>query len=61
MRKCRKLEEYSLFIEKVRENKKRKVSIREAIDRAGEECINEGILEKILREYREEVCSMLLS
>ena len=61
MRKCRKLEEYSLFIEKVRENKKRKVSIREAIDRAVEECINEGILEKILRENREEVCSMLLS
>ncbi len=61
MRKCRKLEEYSIFIEKVRENTDRKMPIKAAVDHAVEECINEGILEKILRENREEVCSMLLS
>lgn len=61
MRKCRKLEEYSIFIGKVRENTDRKMPIKDAVDHAVEECINEGILEKILRENREEVCSMLLS
>lgn len=61
MRKCRKLEEYSKFIGKVRENTSNKMSIKDAVDHAVEECINEGILEKILRENREEVCSMLLS
>ncbi len=61
MQKCRKLEEYSIFIYKVREYIDRKMTIREAVDRTVEECIKEGILEKILRENREEVCSMLLS
>ncbi len=61
MKKCRKLEEYSIFIGKVRENTGRKMLIREAIDSAVENCIKEGILEKILRENREDVCSMLLS
>ena len=61
MKKCRKLEEYSIFIRKVRENLNRKMPLREAIDRAVDECIKEGILEKILRENREEVCSVLLS
>lgn len=60
-RNCRRLEEYSLFIGKVRENLKEKTSIREAIDRAVDECIKKGILERILRENREEVCSMLLT
>lgn len=61
LKKCRKLEEYSAFIGRVREYTDRRMPIREAIDRAVEECIKEGILEKILRENREEVCSMLLS
>ena len=35
--------------------------IKKAIDTAVDECIKEGILEKILRENREEVCSVLLT
>lgn len=35
--------------------------IREAIDYAVDECIEEGILEEILRNNREEVCAMLLA
>ena len=61
MKRCRKLEEYSIFVEKIRDNTSRQMPIREAIDRAVDECIKEGILEKILRENREEVCSMLLT
>ncbi len=61
MKRCRKLEEYSLFVGRVREYAGQKMSIKEAIDFAVEDCINEGILEKILKENREEVCSMLLT
>ena len=61
MGKCRKLEEYSIFIGKVRDNLNRKMPIKKAVDTAVDECIKEGILEKILRENREEVCSMLLT
>ena len=60
MQKCRKLEEYAIFIGKIREYTEKKLTIEEAIDKAVEDCIKEGILEKILRENREEVCSMLL-
>ncbi len=45
MQKCRKLEEYSIFIGKVREYIGRKMTIKDAIDRAAEECINIGIQE----------------
>lgn len=61
MQKCRKLEEYAIFIGKIREYTNQKVSIETAIDRAVDECIEAGILEDILRKNREEVCSMLLT
>jgi len=61
MQKCRKLEEYAIFIGKIREYAKKDYTIEKAIDMAVNECIKEGILEVILRENREEVCSMLLT
>lgn len=61
MQKCRKLEEYAIFIGKIREYTKKNYTIEKAIDMAVDECIKEGILETILRENREEVCSMLLT
>lgn len=61
MRKCRKLKEYAAFIERVRVYMKEKRDIRQAIDLAVDECIREGILADILRDNREEVCSMLLT
>ncbi len=61
MQRCRKLEEYAIFISKIRTYRKRNYSIEKAIDMAVDECIREGVLETILRENREEVCSMLLT
>ena len=61
MQRCRKLEEYAIFISKIRSYRKRNYSIEKAIDMAVDDCINEGVLETILRENREEVCSMLLT
>ena len=61
MKRCRRLEEYSLFIGRVREYTGQKMVIKEAIDLAVEDCIREGILATVLKENREEVCSMLLT
>ncbi len=61
MEKCRKLEEYAIFIGKIRSYRKRHYSIEKAIDLTVDDCIKEGILAEILRTNREEVCSMLLT
>lgn len=39
MKKCRRLEEYALFVEKIREYQRKKYSIEEAIDRAVDDCV----------------------
>ncbi len=61
MEKCQKLKEYSQFVATVRDFKREGFSAREAIDKATDKCINDGILEQILRNNRAEVCSMLLT
>lgn len=61
MKKCKKLQEYAIFISRIRKYIGQNEQIEEAIDRAVTECIEEGILEEILRNNREEVASMLLT
>lgn len=61
LEKCRKLKEYAQFIAKVREFLEMNYTITMAIEEAIKVCINEGILAEILRNHREEVCSMLLT
>ncbi len=61
MEKCKKLQEYAIFISRIRKYIGQNEQIEEAIDRAVTECIEEGILEEILRNNREEVASMLLT
>ena len=61
MKKCRRLEEYSIFVARIREYQTRSYTIEEAIDRAVDECIQEGLLAELLRSQREEVRSMLLT
>lgn len=60
MEKCRRLEEYSIFVFRVRENMKRNMGLRDAIDQAVDECAREGILADILIGQRTEVVSMIL-
>ena len=61
MEKCKKLKEYAEFIAKIRDYLDEGYRIREAVDMAVDECIRNGILEQILRDNREEVCSMILT
>ncbi len=61
MEKCQKLKEYSQYVAMVREFKRKGLSAEDAIDKATDQCINDGILEQILRNNRAEVRSMLLT
>ena len=61
MKKCRKLEEYSIFVARIRRYQNEGNDIGEAVDHAVDDCIREGVLEELLRSQREEVRSMLLT
>lgn len=58
--KCRILKEYSAFVEKIKTYRK-SMKLPEAIDRAVEESIQEGILSEVLAKHRREVKNMTLT
>ena len=49
------LDGYTYFVEKVRDNQKKKMSLTEAIDAAIEDCIQNHILEDFFRNRKDEV------
>lgn len=60
MEKCRRLQEYSEFIQDIRENLQKEMSLEEAIERSIEHCLKQGILTDVLRKSQMEVRNMLL-
>ena len=61
LEKCRRLWEYSEFISEVSENLDRNISLKAAIMKAVDSCIQKGILEELLRKNQAEVLHMLLT
>lgn len=62
MEKCRRLEEYAIFVEKVRMHMKNEnITQKQSITLAMNECIKEGILVDILTKQRDEVFGVILS
>ncbi len=61
MEKCRRLHDYAYFIECIRNYLRKGHSQKEAIVYATEECIEQGILEDVLRKHRAEVVDMFLT
>ena len=57
MESCRILKEYAQYVSKVRTYKKT-LSLNEAVEKAVEECIQEGILREFLLKHRAEVVAM---
>lgn len=57
MEKCQVLKEYMLYVERVRKYQKA-MSIEQAVNRAVDECIEEGILADFLRKNKAEVVRM---
>lgn len=54
---CQMLKEYMLFTTKIRENQK-VMEVRDAVNKAVEDCIHEGILSEFLEAQRAEVVAM---
>lgn len=62
MEKCKRLKDYAIFITIVRANlQEKRKSLKDAIVKAIDECMEKGVLEDILRKQRNEVLSMVLS
>ena len=60
MKRCRTLEEYSIFISRISDYIKEDVPLRDAIDTAVQDCIRDHILRDFLLKHRAEVVGMLL-
>ena len=58
--KCKKLRDYSYFVDTVRKFSKI-FEFSKAVDKAVDKCITEEVLDDILKKYRAEVKSMLLT
>lgn len=61
MEKCKRLEEYSYFIGRVKILLAQSYPLTDAINRVMDECINQNILKDILTQQRAEVLGVLLS
>ncbi len=61
MEKCRRLEEYAIFVARVRTYIKQDSNMKSAITQAMDECVREGVLQDILTKQRAEVLGMVLS
>lgn len=61
MRQCRKLEEYAIFVQYVREYVQVEKSISEAINKAIDDCVKQGVLANFLVKHRMEVLEMILT
>ncbi|MBQ9134530.1 MAG: hypothetical protein IJX66_00385 [Lachnospiraceae bacterium] len=57
MNRCKTLQEYSLYVDKVRKYVKKK-PLKEAVEQTVTECIKDGILSQFLTRYRAEAISM---
>ena len=60
MKRCRTLEEYSIFISRISGYVREDVPLKDAIDTAVQDCIRDHILRDFLVKHRAEVVGMLL-
>ena len=61
MEKCRRLKEYAVFVNTVRENLKRPLPLREAVSAAVDTCIENNVLRDILLKQKAEVIQKKLA
>ena len=61
MKHCRKLEEYSIFVQCVREYIQSEPSVEDALEKAIDTCIHQDVLADFLKKHRAEVTNMILT
>lgn len=59
--KCQVLEQYSIFVHRVRMYNDSMNDLKKAINKAADECIREGVLKEILEMQKKEVFDMVLT
>ena len=61
MKHCRRLEEYSIFVQCVREYIQSEPSVEDALEKAIDTCIHQDVLADFLKKHRAEVTNMILT
>ena len=61
MEKCRALHDYAIFVDTVRRNSDNGMEIKQAIEQAIDECINNNVLKSFLEKNKAGVVSMMLT
>ena len=61
MKHCRRLEEYSIFVQCVREYIQSEPSVEDALEKAIDTCITQDVLADFLKKHRAEVTNMILT
>lgn len=61
MKHCRRLKEYSIFIQCVREYIQSEPSVEDALEKAIDTCIHQDVLADFLKKHRAEVLEMILT
>ncbi len=52
---CKVLNDYGIFVDEIRENRRNGIKLEEAIDKAIEDCIEKNVLKEFLEERKSEV------
>lgn len=61
MEKCKVLRDYAILIDKIKRYTKQNKNIKDAVNQAVEECINEDVLADFLRKHRAEVMDVCIT
>ena len=61
MKHCRRLKEYSIFVQCVREYIQSEPSVEDALEKAIDTCIHQDVLADFLKKHRAEVLEMILT
>ena len=61
MKHCRRLEEYSIFVQCVREYIQSEPSVEDTLEKAIDTCIHQDVLADFLKKHRAEVTNMILT
>ena len=61
MKHCRRLEEYSIFVQCVRDYIQSEPSVEDALGKAIDTCIHQDVLADFLKKHRAEVTNMILT
>ena len=61
MKHCRRLEEYSIFVQCAREYIQSEPSVEDALEKAIDTCIHQDVLADFLKKHRAEVTNMILT